>query len=432
MHSRSNAVVPSAVSLLTLLVVGLSTAINQAATPAAVTLAVQGRSNANVSLAASGPFVAAVWSGSLPAGSTDIFAAMSRDSGATFSAPVRVNTKAGDARVNGEQPPRIAMIPRAGGAPVLVVVWTSKGDVGTTILSARSDDGARTFSQSTAVPGGEAQGNRGWESITVDRHGSVRIVWLDHREMANPTSEHDHAGHDSSAAAKRDGAAMAQQSKLYVATIGNPGTARSLLGGVCYCCKTAIATGPNNDIYLAWRHVYAGNIRDITFAASRDDAKTFAAPIRVSDDKWQLDGCPEDGPSLAVDTGNQIHVVWPTLVSEGPAGTSSIGLFYARSSDGRVFSARVRIPTEGLPHHPQIQLAGETLVVAWDELKNGVRRAIVARGSIANNPGADFARQVVSGDAPGIYPALAVSGRRAIVAWTASGANSAIRVAALQ
>ena len=35
---------------------------------------------------ASGPFVAAVWAASLPAGTTDIYAAVSRDGGSTFGA----------------------------------------------------------------------------------------------------------------------------------------------------------------------------------------------------------------------------------------------------------------------------------------------------------------------------------------------------------
>jgi hypothetical protein len=286
------------------------------------------------------------------------------------------------------------------------------------------------------VPNGEAPGNRGWESVAVDANGAVRVLWLDHREMAKATAsgstEHDHSGHDSSAAAKRDGAAMAQQSKLYFATIGDPASARTLLGGVCYCCKTAVVAGPSNAIYAAWRHVYPGNIRDMAFTMSRDGGRTFVSPIRVSEDKWQLDGCPEDGPALAVDSGNQVHVAWPTLVAEGPSGTPSIGLFYARSSDGRTFSPRLRIPTEGLPHHPQIQVAGNTLVLAWDELKDGKRRAVVARRPIAGGASAEFVRQIVSGNTPGVYPALAVSGRGTIVAWTSNGANAVIRVTALQ
>ena len=76
---------------------------------------------------------------------------------------------------------------------------------------------------------------------------------------------------------------------------------RELAKGVCYCCKTALALGGNGAVYAAWRHVYTGNIRDIAFIASTDGGRTFAEPMRVSEDRWELAGCPDDGPSMAVD-----------------------------------------------------------------------------------------------------------------------------------
>ena len=72
-----------------------------AAADAADVLAVTGRTNANVSLAADRTFAVAVWTAAASGGTTDIFAATSRDGGATFAAPVRVNSTPGEARVNG-------------------------------------------------------------------------------------------------------------------------------------------------------------------------------------------------------------------------------------------------------------------------------------------------------------------------------------------
>jgi len=51
--------------------------------PAAITLAVTGRANANASLATSGSFAVVVWSASAKEGATDVVAAVSRDSGGT-------------------------------------------------------------------------------------------------------------------------------------------------------------------------------------------------------------------------------------------------------------------------------------------------------------------------------------------------------------
>ena len=76
-------------------------------------------------------------------------------------------------------------------------------------------------------------------------------------------------------------------SQLYVASLDGSVAPKGVTGGVCYCCKTAIAAGPANSLYLAWRHVYPGNMRDIAFTVSRDGGKSFAPPVRVSEDKWQ-------------------------------------------------------------------------------------------------------------------------------------------------
>ena len=283
--------------LVGLFALGALTSLQSAAPPAATTLAVAGRANANVSLVADGSFVAAVWSGSTAEGMTDIFTSVSRDGGLTFGAPTRVNSTPGDARVNGEQPPRVTLAARAGQVPQIVAIWTSKSSGGTALRTARSNDGGKTFSPSSLVTGTDAAGNRGWEAIGADRQGVVHAVWLDHRRMAAPDASttaaaHRHGAHAEGggapkAMAKPDGVAMAQQSDLYFDTLGDDTAPRALTPGVCYCCKTAIAFGANHEIYLAWRHVYPGNFRDMAFTLSRDGGRSFAAA--ATGESGQLD-----------------------------------------------------------------------------------------------------------------------------------------------
>ena len=91
-----------------------------------VSLGVDGRTNANVAMASEGTFVTVVWSAAAASGSTDIYAGISTDHGASFSSPVRVNSAPGGARAHGEQPPRVVLIPRGGTTPSIVVVWGSK------------------------------------------------------------------------------------------------------------------------------------------------------------------------------------------------------------------------------------------------------------------------------------------------------------------
>ena len=389
-----------------------------------VTLAVPDRSNATPSIASDGAFVAVAWGASLASGATDIFLATSRDGGRTFGTTVRVNDKDGDARVNGEQPPRVVL--QHADPPIVTVVWTTKGEKGTRLVYARSDDGGRSFTRAATVPGGDAPGNRGWEAVAVTRSG-VNVVWLDHRELAAQDSSmaamhHQHSGE------KPDGVAMAQKSKLYLAAVDGSTAPQAITGGVCYCCKTALATGADGSVFAAWRHVYPGNIRDIAFTSSRDGGRTFTPPVRVSEDKWELEGCPDDGPTMAIDAHNRIHIVWPTLVKDAAADT--IALFYASSSDGRTFTARER-SDRGMPHHPQITIASDgSLVLAWDELAGGTRRAAFGRATLKATGRPTFAQRIFGGGEPAVYPVVAPIADAAIVAaWTSGrGPESVIRV----
>ncbi len=395
------------------------------ATGEPIQLAVAGRSNATVSIAASGSLVTAAWSAADASGATDIYVAVSRDAGATFSAPVRANDAAGAARVSGEQPPRVSLVAAKAGDPAIAVVWTAKGEHGTRLLMARSSDGGRSFSRAAPVPGSDAAGNRGWEALTTSPTGVMSAVWLDHRGLAAPEVDVVSMHHASGAHAKSDGVPTAQRSKLYFASLDASVPPRAITGGVCYCCKTALVSAADGSLYAAWRQVYPGNIRDIAFSASRDGGRTFAPPVRVSEDKWVLEGCPDDGPAMAVGRDGAVHVVWPTLVTEG--GEQTIALFYASSKDGRTFTPRMRVPAEGMPHHPQIAIdEGMRVVLAWDEMAGGSRRAVAARVT-GERPGRlGVARTVLDQGRVGLYPALAATRAGVVAAWTSGVAPDAV------
>jgi hypothetical protein len=412
----------------------LAIAVSLSAAAPPIELAVAGRSNATPSIAADGSLVAVAWGASTSAGDTGVYTAVSRDEGRTFGPPVRVNDGDGDARLNGEQPPRVAVR-----GTTITVVWTAKGASGTRIVQSRSEDAGRSFTKTAPVPGGDAPGNRGWENAAADRNGRVYAVWLDHRELAQQdgavaASHHDHAARTPAPEAadrKPDGVAMAQRSKLYVASLDGVVAPRALTGGVCYCCKTAVAADTDGSVYLAWRHVYPGNIRDIAFTSSHDGGKTFGSPVRVSEDKWVLEGCPDDGPAIALDAKHRVHIVWPTLITDKTGEEPTIALFYAVATDGTHFTTRKRIPTAGMPHHPQIAIGGDgSLTIAWDEGANGKRRAAIARTTTDAAAASAMERQVI-GEAA-VYPVVAATSGEVIAAWT-SGASAAstIRVARL-
>jgi hypothetical protein len=334
---------------------------------------------------------------------------------------------AGEARVSGEIAPRVALTPRSGVPdPLITVLWNAK-DSGTQIKSARSSDGGRTFGPPISFQAAGTPADRGWQALTTDASGVAHAIWLDHRGMATGKEAGAASGHKG----EHDGVAMAQKSGLYYAAIaGTAGTKpveRELFKGVCYCCKTAMATGPKGEIFAAWRHVFTGNFRDMGFTVSRDGGKSFSPLVRVSEDGWSINGCPDDGPAMAVDANGTVHLVWPTVI-----GGAEGAILYATSRDGRSFSPPVRVPTLGSPKpsHPQIVVdAAGGVAVAWDELVAGRRVASVRRVAIDSSRAVTFGEIVtLASEGASTYPVLAATNSGLVAVWTTGGDRSVVKV----
>jgi hypothetical protein len=381
--------------------------------PDAVGLAAAGAVNTGVSLAADGDRVVAVWAATTGE-VTNIVAAVSRDAGTTFGAPVRVNDIDGDARVSGEQPPRVAL-----SGDRVVVIWESNRGGESSVRLAASNDGGRTFVPGTTVEPAGTGGARGWASLAIDANGHAQVSWLDGR---NAGPRHHHDGAMSMPMPMR-------QDMFHAVWTGTTFEAEhSVAPTACFCCKTATAVAPNGDVYIAWRNIYPVNVRDMAVARSVDGGRTFSAPVRVSEDHWQIDGCPEDGPSLAVTTNGVVHIAWPTLVGDA---SKEKAVFYSESADGgRTFGPRVRIDNgTGVAAHPRVVALDTRIVAAWDEnTTSGARIHVraVAPGAV---PMLGTVR--VLGDAPlAVYPSIAASGTDALIAWTQrTTGGSEIRVA---
>jgi hypothetical protein len=395
-----------------------------------VSLTVAGRASSTPSVAADGLFAAVAW-GASTRGKNDVFVSVSRDAGATFAPPVQVNAIAGEASLGGERPPRVALTRRPGAAdPDIVVLWTAKG-TRTEIREAVSRDGGATFQPAVTLTSSAAAGDRGWPALAVDGQGTAHAIWLDHRGLEDGSKAGAHEHHQGAA---RDAVAMAQKSGLYYAAASAPvSPERELAKGVCYCCKTAFAAGAGGALYAAWRHVYPGNLRDIAFTASRDGGRSFSEPVRVSEDGWAIDACPDDGPAVVVDEQGTVHIAWPTVMSGAkPQG----GIFYASSRDGRAFSPRVRVPTLGSPRpsHPQIALTGNGgVVIAWDELVDGRRVAAAREVKPRADGSATFGSVVRIGTRQAaMYPALATTASGVLAVWTAGDREDQTTVKALR
>jgi hypothetical protein len=425
----------TAVAVL-LLVSGCSRAPQSTATPEAspepVRIAVEGAANSGVSIAASGSRAVVTWAATVPTG-TNVYAAVSTDGGATFGAPVRVNDVDGDARVNGEQPPRVAI-----GADI-VVAWVSRLTGVSRIRMARSVDGGRTFTPAATAHSETLAGARGWQSLAIDTGNRVHAAWLDGRDAnrsaaVNPPTSARPVVPTNQGAASPHAMHRASRQDIFHAVWRPDGRALEarVATDVCFCCKTSVATGPDQTTYVAFRHIYPTNLRDMAVARSIDGGRTFDAPVRVSEDQWQINGCPEDGPSIAVGADGTLHIAWPTLIQSPDATRKAI--FYSYSTDhGRTFAPRMRVDDSGegsrTAAHPQLAVAGSNVVVVWDESGpqgRQVRLAEITSSSPATWTPASSAPLSLSGEDRGVYPAVASVSGTPIVAWTAEAADAAV------
>ena len=389
----------------------------KASQPTTVRLAIEGRDNATPAVAARDRLVVVTWSAAIPEGGTDIFAAVSDDAGMSFRAPVRVNDRTGEARANGEQPPRVAIGPALSGVEGEIgVLWTTRRDGKTEVRLSRSADNGRTFGPSVAVHPEGLTGARGWMSLAIDDAGAIHVAWLDGRNATPkpaaapaPASGSGHQHHASGGGDSRQ--------DLYYSVFRPDGThtESQVATYVCFCCKTAVVTDASGRASIAWRHIFPNDLRDIAYR-TLDESQSVGDAVRISEDQWQLKGCPDDGPAMVRESSGRVHLVWPTMVAgEKPAK----GIFYASTEDGRTFSPRVRLDAGSAPaSHPQLVLTGSgELVALWDEPRENTRQVLLRRRAA---DGQWRPVETLDAETAAYYPAAAAVPDALIVTWASA------------
>jgi hypothetical protein len=260
----------------------------------------------------------------------DVWLAHLDGEGKPLGQPARVNPNAGGATAWRGDPPTVAV--SAEGA--VYVGWTARDESAehaTTLYLSTSRDGGRSFGPPSKVNDDPKPCDHGMHSLAVSGDGRVYVAWLDERDIerkeADPAQAPSHKHTESNRV-------------VYFATSADGGRTFSpnlrVAGEVCPCCKTSLDVGDDGRVYVGWRQVLPGNFRHIAVASSNDGGQTFSPPVVVSDDRWELPGCPVSGPALAAGANGSLRVLWYTA---GEAGRP--GLYWSESNDGgRTFLPR--------------------------------------------------------------------------------------------
>jgi hypothetical protein len=374
-----------------------------------VRVSAENRDAAEPSLAAGRDGTAyVVWIEHGPNKDADVFIAHLDGEGRMTGVPVRVNPKAGEAKGWRGDPPTVAVA----ADKTVYVGWTARlageGHGNTLYLSASRDEG-RTFEAPVKVNDDDKPASHGMHSLAVAADNRVYVAWLDERNVA-PSSGQMPGMNQKTMEHKEP------NSEVFFAHSSDGGRTFSpnqrLANEACPCCKTALAVGPNNQVYAGWRQVLPGDFRHIAVASSVDGGQTFAPPQVVSDDNWKITGCPVSGPALVVAGDGVLRAVWYTAGGRGQAG-----LYWAESRDqGQTFSARKLLAEGEVRGNPSLLLDDRhNLLAVWesdDEKEARILSARLAADGITTNgtPLADSAE----------LPSIATTGEQLFVGYIIS------------
>jgi hypothetical protein len=263
------------------------------------------------------------------------------------------------------------------------------------VFVSRSIDGGASFASPQPIAGTVA--SQRFEALALDASGDVFAAWLDKRNRGKGDSY--------------PGAALA------FTWLGaqDAGVSRIAIDNTCECCRLGIGFMAPGRPVVVFRNVFPGQIRDHALVAFSD--RDTPGPLRrVSEDNWQIEGCPHHGPSLAVDATGGFHVAW---FSGGGVRT---GLFYARSTDqGASFTAPLRI---GAPDRqnarPALLATPAALYLVWKEF-DGERTELRLMRSTDRGATWSAAATLSATDQDSDHPQLIGNGQQAFVTWLVRG-----------
>jgi hypothetical protein len=318
----------------------------------------------------------------------------SDDNGISFQDPKKINPNSQNINTWPENPPAIT-ISQSG--RIHLIYYANAQQKATTFFSF-SDDNGKSFSKPVLVSDHAATDMHYMDKMLVDDDNKVYLFWHDTR--------HEHLNKDLGSSVL----------SLFFSTKEFPGDEKfinhKVSDGICSCCRTAIELSPEGLPVIMARMVFNGGIRDHALIKMEKN-KVWSKPLRITQDQWQIEACPEHGPALSIDNEGRIHLAWFTLGSERK------GIFYAQTDDfgKKVLPAMPLGNIKFLPGHPAVKAVGKQVVLAWKEF-DGQQASIVVK--LSDDRGITWhkdKKMLVAADNSG-HPDLIAKGKKVFLSWT--------------
>ena len=144
------------------------------------------------------------------------------------------------------------------------------------------------------------EAEHGFVSIIANNKKGFFITWLDGRNTIEKKPDGDHKPMTIRFAEITDKGDVIKESELDSST--------------CDCCQTSIAI-TNDGPIVVYRDRGEKEVRDIYSVKNING--TWEEPNAVRDDGWIINGCPVNGPKVAVNS-KDLAVAWFTVSNENP------------------------------------------------------------------------------------------------------------------
>ena len=160
----------------------------------------------------------------------------------------------------------------------------------------------------------------GFVSIIANNKKGFFITWLDGRNTIEKKLDGDHKPMTIRFAEITDKGDIIKESELDAST--------------CDCCQTSIAI-TNDGPIVVYRDRSEKEVRDIYSVKNING--TWEKPSAVHDDGWIINGCPVNGPKVAVNSKN-LAVAWFTVYNDHPLVNVSFS-----KNNGNSFGTPIKI-----------------------------------------------------------------------------------------